>query len=203
MRLVSKLALENDKKEAIEKIGFGWVFELKCTKLRRNLCKFLVSRFDIASCALNIGVSTVRLSPLDVHYVLGLPVSGADVDVRGTDTEHDAMYEKYYGTKTSLTTIQLSSDLIKYKGVDDGFIVRFVMFVLGTFLCPTTSITPLRELIGCFKDVNNIHSLNWAKFVFYYLVDSMRKQTQQNQYGIGGCLLFLQVSLINYKLNFK
>lgn len=142
---------------------------------------------------MNLGGSHVRLSPSDVHHVIGLPCSGADISVEGTVAEHNALYEKYYGTTASLTVSQLHSELTSCKEVNEGFIVKFVMFVLGTFLCPTTSVKPKRELIGCFKDVKNIGSLNWAKFVLGYLVASIRKYNRNKQVGIGGCLLFLQV----------
>lgn len=183
------------KKGGIESFGFGWVYKLKCTKVRQSLCKFFVSKFDIGSSSLSIGRSSIKVSSMDVHYILGLPPSDVDVNIDGEEAEFDELYNTHFQSTTVPILSELEEQLKAYgkAKIDDGFKVRFVLFVLGCFLCPTMHQTPKKEFIGCLRDLHSIGSVNWEKFVLEYLVDGIRQHEQKKQSGIHGCLSFLEV----------
>ena len=44
MKMVGKL--NEFKKRVIQELGFGGIMDFKCSRLDRELCKFLVNRFD-------------------------------------------------------------------------------------------------------------------------------------------------------------
>lgn len=69
--------------------------------MHKTLCEFLFSKFDTQSLSLCIGGNNARVSLLEVHYILGLPSIGLDVNIVGEEAEYDQLYMKFFkSTKT-------------------------------------------------------------------------------------------------------
>ncbi|KAI8538528.1 hypothetical protein RHMOL_Rhmol09G0110400 [Rhododendron molle] len=68
-------------------MGFGGLLRLKCTRLDRKLCEWLVSKFDPVSLCLYVHGKRFIITPLDVHHILGLPCEGKRVILKGNLSE--------------------------------------------------------------------------------------------------------------------
>uniref|UniRef100_A0A0E0MKR1 Uncharacterized protein n=1 Tax=Oryza punctata TaxID=4537 RepID=A0A0E0MKR1_ORYPU len=97
--------------------------------------------YDTKAEAFNIQGSFLHLTNRDVEHLLDLPSEGEEL-VEPPQTKKSELFDELKTTTKQGAHIKLSS-LQEYfqtnKGTcDDNFICRFVLFVIGVFLCPTT-----------------------------------------------------------------
>lgn len=71
---------------------------------------------------------------------------------------------------------QLIGYLGSVKEVDDDFKMKFALYILGSFLCPTTKPTVNQSYIHLLSDVRGIENLNWAKITLHFLCQGIRVQ---------------------------
>ncbi|XP_028083639.1 uncharacterized protein LOC114284889 [Camellia sinensis] len=186
------------QKEAIKSIGFGGLLELKCTRLPRQLCEWLVGCFDHTSRCLFVHGKRIIITPFDVSHILGLPCEGSIINVNGDHTDIEELSNKYGVKKCgSISLRSLRNELFDMKVDGDDFKGRFVLYILGSLLCPTSELSINRCFLHSLKDMSSLHKLNWSKLVLDFLVDGVRKYKDKGegkgQRGIRGCLFFLMV----------
>ena len=69
------------QRKAIQDMGCGGFLHLQVTELLRDLCKWLVERFDPYSVTLYISPDKrIEIIPMDVHITLALPIGGRKVE---------------------------------------------------------------------------------------------------------------------------
>ena len=73
------------------------------------------------------------------------------------------------------------------------FVGYYLLFVLGTLLCPTTKPYVKWSFISILHDIEEIKNLNWAKFVLDFLNQGVSKYKDKNHVSINGCVLFSMV----------
>ncbi|XP_076920319.1 uncharacterized protein LOC143581412 isoform X1 [Bidens hawaiensis] len=192
-RLVNVLKhFTDDQKEAVKSMGFGSLLDLKCRTLRRSLCLWLLERFNTIRRSLEICGERIPLYPHDVELVMGLPATGKDVVNSGPDVLVAELRQKYNASNRGISVRFLEERLGQPEAGDD-FKRAFLLYVLGTLLCPTARLDVSPSFLHLLTDMDSIHEYNWAKFLLDRLVREVSRYRQGKQRAVGGCLLFLQI----------
>ncbi|CAL8174363.1 unnamed protein product [Prunus armeniaca] len=150
-RTVEKLS--NEKRLVINAIGFGNMSSLSCTRLHRQLCQFFIQMFNPGTSSIELHKNVFGISVVDFGHVMGLKNTGEDVEL-----DYPVEDEK----------------LEKCENADEDFKVRFVMFALGTILCPTYSPSVTGNYLTFLTIPGKIESKNWADHGLNFLRESVR-----------------------------
>lgn len=195
--------LTPEQKEAVKSMGFGSLLGLRCRTLRRSLCLWLLERFDTTNCSLEICNVDVPLTPNDVEMVLGLSASGKEVVNSGPEDMISDLRNSYNAINHGISVRLLEEQLATAESGDD-FKRSFVLYVLGTLLCPTARLDVSPSFLHFLTNMDLVHQYNWGKFLLDRLVREVLRFHQGKQRTVGGCLLFLQVKLffINFYLSY-
>lgn len=181
-----------EQKEAVKGMGFGSLLDLKCRTLRRSLCLWLLERFNTIRRSLEICGKRIPLSPRDVELVMGLSASGKDVVSSGPDDLVAELRVRYNASNKGISVRFLEEKLAEEDAGED-FKRSFLLYVLGTLLCPTARLDVSPSFLHFLTDMDSIHEYNWAKFLLDKLVREVARFRQGKQRAVGGCLLFLQL----------
>ncbi|XP_076940624.1 uncharacterized protein LOC143609873 [Bidens hawaiensis] len=181
-----------EQREAVKEIGFGSLLDLKCRTLRRSLCLWLLERFNTIRRSLEICGKRIPLSPRDVELVMGLPATGREVVNSGPDDLVADLRLKYNASNRGISVRFLEERLGEPEAGDD-FKRAFLLYVLGTLLCPTARLDVSPSFLHFLTDMDSVHEYNWAKFLLDKLVREVSRFRQGKQRAVGGCLLFLQL----------
>ncbi|KAJ1389894.1 hypothetical protein SESBI_37901 [Sesbania bispinosa] len=110
-----------------------------------------------------------------------------------------------YSNDVNLFRGKKSADLRAMLGMKSGsshFRRAFILFVLATFLCPTSKDTPSSKLLPTIIDVKNPTKFNWGQLVLDWLVEEIIVfKKDWSKRSIGGCMYFLQAPLIKHWRN--
>ncbi|KAL6270591.1 hypothetical protein ACE6H2_027502 [Prunus campanulata] len=192
-RTVEKLS--NEKRLAINAIGFGNVTSLSCTRLHRQLCHFLIQRFNPDTSSIELHGNVFGISAVDFGRVMGLKNTGEDVELGcPVGDEKVKQLVKSFGGKGKRVLVRgLAEQLEKYENADEDFKVRFVMFALGTVLCPTSSPSVTGNYLTFLTIPGKIESKNWADHGFNFLCEGVSSFKSKKVAYVNGSLLFLQL----------
>ncbi|CAL2276022.1 unnamed protein product [Prunus armeniaca] len=87
-RTVEKLS--NEKRLAINAIGFGNMASLSCTRLHRQLCQFFIQRFNPDMSSIELHGNVFGIGAIEFGRVMGLKNIGEDVQL-DCDVEDEKM----------------------------------------------------------------------------------------------------------------
>lgn len=181
-----------DQKEAVKSMGFGSLLDLRCRTLRRNLCLWLLERFNTIRRSLEICGARIPISPRDVELVMGLPASGKDVVNSGPEDLIAELRQKYNSSNRGIS-VRLLEEMLATPEAGEDFKRSFLLYVLGTLLCPTARLDVSPSFLHFLTNMDVIHEYNWGKFLLDRLVREVARFRQGKQRAVGGCLLFLQL----------
>ncbi|KAG5540541.1 hypothetical protein RHGRI_020676 [Rhododendron griersonianum] len=190
--------------KSVKAMGFGGILELTCTKLDRSLYEWLVQHFDPVSLCLHVHGKDCIITPLDVNHILGLPCGGQRVILEGEYTGiHELCLRHKVGDQGSISFDHLHNYLMNNKKDDDDFKVSFVLYIMGTILCPTSEFGVNKHFLHALKDLlSSVRELDWSQFVLKFLAKGIQKY-QKGRKVIRGCLLFLMVHLLTLFIKSK
>lgn len=186
--------LTPEQKASVKSMGFGSILGLRCRTLRRSLCLWLLERFNTVRRSLEICGERIPLTPQDVELVMGLGASGKDVVNSGPDELITELRQKYNASNRGIS-VRLLEERLSVPEAGDDFKRSFVLYILGTLLCPTARLDVSPTFLHFLTNMDVIHQYNWGKFLLDRLVREVARYRQGKQRAVGGCLLFLQVSL--------
>ncbi|KAG9135638.1 hypothetical protein Leryth_002373 [Lithospermum erythrorhizon] len=184
--------LTPDQKTAVKSMGFGSILGLRCRTLRRSLCLWLLERFNTVRRTLEICGERIPLTPRDVELVMGLPSNGKDVVSSGSDELILDLRKKYNASNRGIS-VRLLEERLSVPEAGDDFKRSFVLYVLGTLLCPTARLDVSPTFLHFLTNMDLVHQYNWGKFLLDRLVREVSRYRQGKQRAVGGCLLFLQL----------
>ncbi|CAL9028803.1 unnamed protein product [Prunus brigantina] len=192
-RTVEKLS--NEKRLAINAIGFGNVSSLSCTRLHRQLCQFLIQRFNPDTSSIELHGNVFGISAVEFGRVMGLKNTGDDVELNWpVEDENVKQLVKSFGGNGKRVLVRgLAEQLEKCENADEDFKVRFVMFALGTVLCPTSSPSVTGNYLTFLTIPGKIETKNWANHGFNFLCEGVRSFKAKKVAYVNGSLLFLQL----------
>jgi hypothetical protein len=164
--------------------------------------RFLIENVDPISMKLNVHGKKLELTAEDVELILGLPNRGVDVPLvddgfgedgsDGVESFRDLSI-MYRADHRKLPLKDLWKELGSYYKCDDHFRRLYVIFIVGYLLSPTTEHNAVRkDILYALRDVKDISSYNWAKFVFNELKESLI--LCRGRKYVRGCVFVLVVS---------
>lgn len=187
-RLKDVLRSLNDLQiDGIKEIGLGSLLELKRVDkvtVNRFVVSELFDRFDLQTYCINVHGTQIKVSLEDVEYILGLRVSGTEINLKDANELGE------------LSVDNLQRELHSLNG--DEFKYKFALFALGCFLCPNSTLKINQGMINALQDIDLLINLNWGRLVFQRLIDGIRKykgKDNDSRKGyVYGCTYFLEVS---------
>ena len=130
----------------------------------------------------------------DVGFILGIKSSGVDVSIVASAKEINHICQQYgLNVVGDIPIYLLEGKLKEMKTSRKEFVGCFLLFVLGTLLCPTPKPYIKWSFISVLLNIDEFKNLNLAKLVLDYLIRGVRKYKEKNRVGVNGCLLFLMV----------
>ncbi|CAN6288774.1 unnamed protein product [Urochloa humidicola] len=188
--------LTPEQRKMIEDAGFGGLLKIGCPTFPLGFCGWLLRRFDTDYCELVIkGRGRIPVTAQSVHRVLGIPNGGGDVKYRLDEDAMSFMSDKLGASSGRYwpTVSSIENSLKQMKSADEHFLRMFMVLVISSFLCPTTS---LRISPRCFPplvDIKSIRELNWCKFVVEQLRRSVSAYGRKGKNSVPGCLFYLVI----------
>ncbi|CAL9021664.1 unnamed protein product [Prunus brigantina] len=173
-RTVEKLS--NEKQLAINATGFGIVSSLSCTRLHRKLCQFFIQRFNPDTSSIELHGKVFGISAVEFGRVMGLKNTDEDVELDSPveDEKVKQLVKSFSGNGKRVLVRSLAEQLEKCENADEDFKVRFVMFALGTVLCPTSSPSVIGSYLTFLTIPGKIETKNWANHGFKFLYEGVR-----------------------------
>ncbi|KAI5684348.1 hypothetical protein M9H77_05576 [Catharanthus roseus] len=184
--------LTPEQKASVKSMGFGSILGLRCRTLRRSLCLWLLEKFNTVRRSLEICGERIPLTPQDVELVMGLGASGKDVVNSGPDELIMELRRKYNASNRGIS-VRLLEERLAVPEAGEDFKRSFVLYVLGTLLCPTARLDVSPSFLHFLTNMDVMHQYNWGKFLLDRLVREVARYRQGKQRAVGGCLLFLQL----------
>ncbi|KAI8567154.1 hypothetical protein RHMOL_Rhmol02G0098200 [Rhododendron molle] len=204
-------ALTKDQQDAVDKLGFCSMLQLKCRMLNRDFISRLVKHFNPVTRSLEFGrVRVHTIAPDDVRRALGLSFGTIPVPTNSQDY-HFEHIEEMFGTGQEPTrqeplkplkrgvTFSMMQAIFKEKKADVKFQTAYVLFVLSCFLCPTTKDVAATKFYPAVHDIIQTRTYAWAEFVLDWLANEIGKYKKRSAKGkkdvvvVAGCVLLLML----------
>ncbi|XP_058217570.1 uncharacterized protein LOC131328671 [Rhododendron vialii] len=199
-------ALTKAQQDAVQRVGFGSMLQLKCTMLNRDFISRLVKHFNPVTKSLEFGrVRVYTITPDDVRRALGLFCGTIPVP---TDTQdpHFEHITKMFGKNNKPlkrgVTFAMMQQVFNKKKADVKFQTSYVLFVLSCFLCPTTKDVAATKFYPAVHNILQTPTYAWAEFVLDWLVNEIAKYKKRcgkvgggkkDSLGVAGCVLLLML----------
>ena len=185
--------LSDSQKDAVRELGFSNLLMLTCGSLRRDLCGWLVSKFDTTNLSIELHGKRFTLDPSTFSHIMGVSDGGDLVYVDGH--VDDVWRSKFSITNRGIKVSLLQQQLKTIKTTDDDFKITFCLYLFGTVLAPAAGEYVDSRYLNVLGDVTNIRGKNWARWCLDQLVIGIQKFNSNRARYITGCLLFLQVDI--------
>ncbi|KAH7840560.1 hypothetical protein Vadar_018579 [Vaccinium darrowii] len=182
----------DDQRDAVKLIGLGGILGLRCTMLNHGLCQWLVDKFDPDKSSLNVHGREFVLTEFNVHECLGINAKGNTRKMNIADGFEKLCLDLGV-SKVVVQFQQLTGYLGSVKEADDDFKIKFALYILGSFLCPTTKPAVNQSYIHLVSDVRGMENVNWAKITLDFLCQGIRVQRSNGLVQANGCLFLLLV----------
>ncbi|KAL9232370.1 hypothetical protein vseg_007490 [Gypsophila vaccaria] len=164
---------------------------------------YLLDRYDPTSRLFRISESKCFVvSKHDVYDVFMLPcVDGSDVEIMVTKRRDnpDAYLMDQLRVRLSVEPdkeVPLERIFVEMMGLQDGgdeFKRFFVLYVMGTFLAPTSHKHLDFRLMKAVENVDNIMQQDWCSYILDRMDKSVSSWKANKSWHVGGCLMFLQL----------
>ncbi|KAF5954116.1 hypothetical protein HYC85_006972 [Camellia sinensis] len=163
--------LDKAQQQAVSDMGFHGILSLRCTHIDHDLCHWLVQNFDLSTHSLNVHGLRMLLTVEDVHELMGLPSNGLPVKLTESVDEITNLCDELAMKNKFVPFTSLKSYLLETKDAGTEFKRKFVLYIIGALLCPTTKAGVHQSFIKMVKNVESISQFNWAKHTLDFLVD--------------------------------
>ncbi len=186
------LQLSPHQKEAIEDSGLGNLLKINKIHIDRNLCNEITRSYDKEKKAFNINGTFVTMTLDDIDCLLGLPSKGDEIFEAPKINNHE-LFNLYKKEGQTIITLQaLWEAIINSSSYDDHFIQRFIIFSIGSFICPTTQRYVRLEYLNLVDDIDKMRELNWSSLTLNQLLKCILK-FREKKTNIEGNVCLLQV----------
>ncbi|CAL5443863.1 unnamed protein product [Camellia sinensis] len=185
--------LDKAQQQAVTDMGFHGILSLRCMHIDHDLCHWLVQNFDPSTHSLNVHGLRMLLTIEDVHELMGLPSNGLPVKLKESVDEIRNLCDELAVKNKYVPFTSLKSYLLETKDAGTEFKRKFVLYIIGALLCPTTKAGVHQSFIQMVKNVESISQFNWAKHTLDFLVDRIAIAKVKERSAMCGCLLVLML----------
>ncbi|CAL5441747.1 unnamed protein product [Camellia sinensis] len=190
--------LDKAQQQAVSDMGFHGMLSLRCTHIDHDLCHWLVQNFDPSTHSLNVHGLRMLLTVEDVHELMGLPSNGLPVKLTESVDEITNLCDELAMKNKFVPFTSLKSYLLETKDAGTEFKRKFVLYIIGALLCPTTKAGVHQSFIKMVKNVESISQFNWAKHTLDFLVDCIAIAKVKERSAMCGCLLLLMLFYLEH-----
>lgn len=197
--------LTDMQKQAVVDMGLEGILHIPKIQMRRYLCYWLMMKINIKEQSIRIRDNEIHITEKDAYYLMGLRDEGDTILLLENSYVYPDLLKCYTEPSTNTITV---THLIRYikscKDAGDHFKRSFLLLLLRLVIAPTNDKDYIpHNYLSILTDVENISSLNWARFTLDFLFSSIDKQRTKNTKYVSGCMLLLQVIFIHmYKFCF-
>ncbi|CAL5377323.1 unnamed protein product [Camellia sinensis] len=185
--------LDKAQQQAVSDMGFHGILSLRCTHIDHDLCHWLVQNFDPSTHSLNVHGLRMLLTIEDVHELMGLPSNGLPVKLTESVDEITNLCDELAVKNKFVPFTSLKSYLLETKDAGTEFKRKFVLYIIGALLCPTTKAGVHQSFIKMVKNIESISQFNWAKHTLDFLVNRIAIAKVKERSATCGCLLLLML----------
>ena len=169
------------KVAAIKAMGFGGLLQLETKEIIYELCKWLITAYDVPYHRIKMESSAVvDVTLADVKATMGIPCCGFDVPVHQKRVAKDQRYNIRY-LESQLDSLPVGEEFKNF----------FLIFMCATILAPNSKPEGLHDLWDFIWDIDVSIPINWGKIMLDYLEDGIQEFKATNGRYVRGCLLFL------------
>lgn len=185
------------QRELIAKSDFGDFTRMKCSKLIPELCMFLMECFDPIKCELDFGDrGSIPVTAESIVKVMGVPMGSSPVpyhlDVDATSLILDMLGIKD-GVQPTITYVETL--LGKEYPADDGYLRKFVIYIISSVFAPTTGTKVSPKCYPAVINTNAIRTLNWARFILDILIQTAHAKGTKNMFK--ACMPYLMILYVD------
>ena len=119
---------------------------------------------------------------------------GEEIKLAAEDEPSD-LVRALLGSGSRLAISQLRSECEDNRSASRLFIVRFVLVVIGTILCPPSAIFLKMSYVALLEDLVDIRKKKRASYSLRFLMESVHRFKVHKLKYLSGYILFLQVYL--------
>ena len=138
-----------------------------------SLVSFLVNQVDAQNNQLIIHGKTFLLTKDHFEEVIWVYDGGEEIKLTAEDEPSD-LVRALLGSGSRLVIIQLCSELEEDSSVSRLFVVRFILVVLRTILCPPSAVFSKMSYVALLEDLVSIKKKNWASYSLRFLMEFVR-----------------------------
>lgn len=184
-------SLSEHQKKKIASYGFGSLLLFDSHAVPNKFASWIASKVDVTTSEIILRDKIIPVTKHSVHAVLDLPIGGLEF---GRDRERGKQFILSKFGQLSIPSVKYFGDQFIQKKVmsDEDVIISFLIVALACFLCPNSSLTPSTKYLTIFEDVDSLRSYDWSKFVYDWLMYSVKKFKKRK--SLGGCFYLWAVS---------
>uniref|UniRef100_A0A0E0LBL8 Ubiquitin-like protease family profile domain-containing protein n=1 Tax=Oryza punctata TaxID=4537 RepID=A0A0E0LBL8_ORYPU len=160
--------MSGEQKRLIEGASFRGLVDLKCSKLRPDLCSWLMEHFNPATNQVVFpGRGAIDVNEESVKSMLGIPMGDKDVSYEMESEATEFVLNLLGindGISPSLTSLGIQ--LEKLKLADDKYLRMWIIYAISSVLAPTTATTVSPRCYPSVVDAGNIKNLNCASLSY-------------------------------------
>lgn len=130
-----------------------------------------MTRWDKASRGFKVRGMVIPFTPADVCLALGLPATGDPV----VGAEEDQCYTFSMFEGAEVTTEVILNNMLMLRDDTGDFCRAYILLAFGEFYFPRTVRLIFTDYARLLDDLGSMHSYNWARAVYDYLVDSLSR----------------------------
>ncbi|XP_052295491.1 uncharacterized protein LOC102615399 isoform X2 [Citrus sinensis] len=186
-------SFSSDQQAAVNETGLGSLLDLKCGRLRQELCAALIQQCDVGRQSIILHGKEYNLSPTVFATIMGVRDGGTRVDLNDQAVDITDLRVVYSSGPRGIHIAEVKKRLMNTSTSDDEFKILFSLFALGTILCPTSAIYINPLYLRALKDTNSIREKNWASWCFTFLWEGVQKFKENKVSSVSGCVLFLKL----------
>ncbi|KAL9441932.1 hypothetical protein AB3S75_020437 [Citrus x aurantiifolia] len=186
-------SFSSDQQVAVNETGLGSLLDLKCGRLRQELCAALIQQCDVGRQSIILHGKEYNLSPSVFATIMGVRDGGTRVDLNDQVVDITDLRVAYSSGPRGIHIAEVKKRLMNTSTSNDEFKILFCLFALGTILCPTSAIYINLLYLRALKDTNSIREKNWASWCFTFLWEGVQKFKENKVSSVSGCVLFLKL----------
>lgn len=186
MAVAVRLTLEQQK--LVRSMDFENVLDIACDTLPRGVALWMAGYFNVHTRTFELpnGLK-IHVTPFCMHQILGIPLGGRKVEK--CTAQMRTLIAEQTNCKGNFPTIAELEKMITPGLGGDLFKRVFLMFVLATFICPSSHGAASPEYYHALEDPDNIASFDWCTAALDKLVLSIENWQKAGTSVLGGNLL--------------
>ncbi|CAH9136925.1 unnamed protein product [Cuscuta epithymum] len=202
--------LDDNKKVAVERIGFGGLLHLNFDRFYGDLVEFLLKNFRPISGQLQLANGELLdIEDEDVKAVFGLPKGKIEVQEANAKNETEEYTqllqewrEEWGIDKGSPQTSKMIEKIVADTDTGDRFIRNFVVFTVSCLIRGNQSVRSNFKILLSLVNVADIPKMNWCNYTRRSLMDAGEEWQANQSKMFSGPLLFLMICYFD-RVQFK